>query len=849
MATTTVAYGSISIIDVQDIAELSVYPKSNLPLSVIYNPDQNSFTPNWGTSNLYLVPSIWYGSESLIATTESGGVPSATLASGVTVTWTRQVGTSAPVALTTGETVTNGILRVNANKFTSSSTMLTYIVTVSYLEPTSQQTLTAQGEITFSLVQQASSVKSATITGDSIFKYNTSGTIVGATSITLTGRVTNGSISAWQYQLANGNWATYPNSGTGTTLTVTHTDNVFNNDKCVIRLLHSDNTVYDLHTITKLRDGAAGSDTISAVLTNEDQMIPYDSHGQGDFSAAISQLIIYESGVDVTSQWTISQSADSNLTTTPSTTTKANDTVTVTGMTGSTGNVTFTASKSGHANITKQFSVVKVESGADGVSPTIYSIEPDALAMNKTIGNVFTPSTVTFYAYQTHEQTKSAYAGRFKIYENVDASNITESTTAAYTSSSDESSYEYTPTTSCTSIVGVLYASGGTSTKLDVQTIAITTDGRTGGKGDKGDDGDDALNIIVGNSYDGIPTSDTNVTSTAYTVVIPFAGYQGTSKVAVTLEKQNNQYPKLLGITPTVTNATTSADGSITYTIPAGTTVSTDGGVVTFTFKFTEANKTFTYDYSWGKNRQAKDGVNSVLLQLATPNGNVFENGVGNLTIQATLYDGTTDVSTASGTSYQWAKFVNGNYSTISGETTRTLSISGSTVDGYASYRCIVGYDGKSYTQYMFLIDKTDPIQVTVLSSVGDKLINGNGVGALYAKVYRKGEEIDPMYTETFVVGTGNLPTTGVTSGDYCYVLDTTNKSVTLYKYTTSWAISSDTYTGRYQWFYRDKNGNETTSGTPSAGDTGTSDRGSKVIYIDGDLVDKKLIVDVKVTI
>ena len=62
MATTTVAYGSISIIDVQDIAELSVYPKSNLPLSVIYNPDQNSFTPNWGTSNLYLVPSIWYGS-------------------------------------------------------------------------------------------------------------------------------------------------------------------------------------------------------------------------------------------------------------------------------------------------------------------------------------------------------------------------------------------------------------------------------------------------------------------------------------------------------------------------------------------------------------------------------------------------------------------------------------------------------------------------------------------------------------------------------------------------------------------------------------------------------------------
>ena len=55
MATTTVAYGSISIVDVTDVGQLSVYPKSNLPLSVIYNPDQGSFTPNWGTSNLWLV--------------------------------------------------------------------------------------------------------------------------------------------------------------------------------------------------------------------------------------------------------------------------------------------------------------------------------------------------------------------------------------------------------------------------------------------------------------------------------------------------------------------------------------------------------------------------------------------------------------------------------------------------------------------------------------------------------------------------------------------------------------------------------------------------------------------------
>ena len=114
----------------------------------------------------------------------------------------------------------------------------------------------------------------------------------------------------------------------------------------------------------------------------------------------------------------------------------------------------------------------------------------------------------------------------------------------------------------------------------------------------------DALNIIVGNSYDGIPVDGDGKTTSAYTILIPFAGYQGTAKVATTVVNP----PTLFGITPTTTNATTSADGSIQYIIPAGTSITNDNGVVTFTFKFTEANKTVTYDYSWGKARQGKDG-------------------------------------------------------------------------------------------------------------------------------------------------------------------------------------------------------------------------------------------------
>ena len=659
MATTTVSYGSITLTDITDVGELSIYPKSNLPQSVIYSPDQNSFTPNWGSSNLILSPSIWYGGEQLSTTDNL-----------VTVTWSRREGIGAVTPLITGEnvsdgtmvvsgeTIPKGTLVVNQNKFTDSSTMITYIVTVSYQEPTISQALTAQGEITFTMTKQASSVKSATITGESIFKYNGDGTIKGASTITLNGRVTGSgvNISAWQYQQANGTWATYPNSGTNPTLTVRENDSVFTNDKCIIRLYTTDEDIYDYHTITKLRDGAAGTDTVSAVLTNEDQMIPY-SGDTGDFSSAVSRLIIYESGVDVTNQWTITHPNDmmSNVTFTTSTTTTTNDTVTITGLTGSSGYVTFKAEKTGKTPLIKQFSVVKVASGADGKSPVIYSLEPSTLALNKTIGitPTFTPSSVRFYAYQTKEQTKSIYNGRFKIYENVLAKDITSSTQAKYTSGSDESTgyHDYTPSSSCTSIVCILYESGGTSTKLDTQTIAVTTDGQTGSKGDKGNDGIDALNIIVGNSYDGIPVNSYGNTTSAYPIIIPFAGYQGTEKVATTVVNP----PTLFGITPTTTNATTSVDGSIQYVIPVGTSITNDNGVVTFTFNFTQANKTVTYDYSWGKARQGEKGDKGDTAQWYY--GELLTHTTGTATLPISLTDdvivGAMYLNTSIGTCYK----------------------------------------------------------------------------------------------------------------------------------------------------------------------------------------------------
>ena len=145
-----VTYGSITLVDLSDVGQLSVYPTSNMPLSIIYDPDQTSYTPNWGNNNLILSPTVYYNTTQLIPPT-----------TGLTITWKRRVGIESPTGLITGEEIqqTDGSLKVSANQFTPNSSMLTYIVTAEYDEPDTGQRLRAEGQITFSLVKLASSAK------------------------------------------------------------------------------------------------------------------------------------------------------------------------------------------------------------------------------------------------------------------------------------------------------------------------------------------------------------------------------------------------------------------------------------------------------------------------------------------------------------------------------------------------------------------------------------------------------------------------------------------------------------------------------------------------------------------
>lgn len=176
-------------------------------------------------------------------------------------------------------------------------------------------------------------------------------------------------------------------------------------------------------------------------------------------------------------------------------------------------------------------------------------------------------------------------------------------------------------------------------------------------------------------------------------------------------------------------------------------------------------------------------GQNAVVFSLYAPNGSVFLNQTGSLTIQSSAFDGTTAIS--SGATYVWKKYVSGSWTTISGQTGASLSVAGSTVNGVQAFQCTMTYGGKTYTDTLTLTDKSDNYQATIESSGGDVFKNGIGSSTLLCRLFQNGQEVDAAGTA---------------------------------------------YT--YKWYRRDKDGNALDSGAVFA--TGKS------VAIDGDDVDIK---------
>lgn len=904
MATTS--YGSITIVDITDVGEFSVYPQANKAQTQIYDPDKSgnlAYTPDWsGNGNsLIITPVAFYAGKNKSDV--------------ATYSWKKYIN-GTQVSFTQNEVITgnrNQVLTINANVLTTISPIITYEVTASYSSAEFGSTpLTATGRIDFSLISQGSSMPFVKITGDNIFAYDAAGSLKASSSnpIVLTATYSHVTTSDWTYKSGN-SWVTYPNSynnestktaGSNPTLKVfdKQTDDgtlsgniIFSGDKLTIRYSGTDiknNTIYDEFTIVKLKDGGM---IASAVLTNDDQMIPADKDGvvpaEAFGEATTTRIQIYDKNGDPdTANWNITIAATTGISykvskngsswSDPDNTDKSYTYVKVTGMTASvsTGNITFTCAHKTDQSaipIEKTFSLVKINAGQDGDDAEIYDMKSSVVAVNRaknadgTPGS-YSPATVTFTAYKTVGATTSAYnTGFIQIFGDgtvTDTSNTSRGT-VEYTIASKSPGVQV--------IRGVLYEDNNFTKELASQSVIITNDGARGADGQSGLG---AINVVIDNEFDGLFCASNNKTTQQQTLTINYTGYQGTTTRDTTISSPTlsgflNSQGTATTITGSVTHTSGSPSGTITFDIPADTILSTNGSAqLSFAILGQHYNSsgelvndsnrtTINKLFSWNRIAAPADAV---IVTMEYPNGQVYQNSSGTLVVKAIVYDGGNPITNVNDATYTWSQYDGsiagddkyGQLKSGASASGNTLTVAASAVDSFASFRVVVTYPSSGGTQYRAfasLIDKFDPLQVTVHSTIGEQIKNGQGFGALYVKVRQENDEIDEIPLNVEAVTSTSQADSNAT---YCIVCvkptDTTGTadtvacrgSATLYKKTgNSWAAVSS-YGCSYDWTYHDKDGNALGSNSRKPALSG------KCIYIDASLINSKITADVTVT-
>lgn len=376
-----------TFVDITDQRKLSAYITSNLPKTQSEDPNvlPHTYAPSWVTTNLVLTPVVFL---------DQSSIPLGS--TGLTITWKRKDGTSAETALTTGETVSGGILTVKQNKLSASSSgMITYICYISYYDSETKNTVNIVSDITYTLVKNAENAKLAYVTADTyVFKYDSSSALIGADQATLTAQVQGVTISKWQFKNSSGAWVDYPTTSDNTnitsgTLVVKPSHAVFVNNVAQIKLTTSDANVYDTISISKLYDGAkgdpgsAGPGGYSVVVGNESQVIACASGGT--VSAATNVTIPFTAyrGIEQVACTCKVETMSTGITVksnTPATVTTAGSVVltfakssNLGGTSVLTGVVPLTFTVDG-ITVTKNFTWTKGMAGAAGAAAVVFSI-------------------------------------------------------------------------------------------------------------------------------------------------------------------------------------------------------------------------------------------------------------------------------------------------------------------------------------------------------------------------------------------------------------------------------------------------------------------------------------------
>lgn len=194
--------------------------------------------------------------------------------------------------------------------------------------------------------------------------------------------------------------------------------------------------------------------------------------------------------------------------------------------------------------------------------------------------------------------------------------------------------------------ITLTFKTGSTTIGTKKLTWAKSIAGQTGQTGGTGPTGPGAINVVCGNENVAIPCTNGGLIAAAGTITIPFAAYQGTTRIACTLTKPTVPSGMTAG---NPTNATTSADGSLTITLAKNGTL---GNAATmsgeFNLVFTAAGQTITKKFSWSKVNKGDtgdDGEDALTIVIIPSGGTVFKNSVGSKTLTAHIFKGNTELT------------------------------------------------------------------------------------------------------------------------------------------------------------------------------------------------------------
>lgn len=187
--------------------------------------------------------------------------------------------------------------------------------------------------------------------------------------------------------------------------------------------------------------------------------------------------------------------------------------------------------------------------GSSGTSPVLYELGLSAAVIARSSSNVLAPTSLVVSGFSTTASTKSAYSGRFKIYEDG---------VLKYTSSADQATYTYTPSVATVGIIKTeLYAAGGITVLLDTQEVPIVVSGSS------------AMTFSLTNSAYPIPADTAGAVAT----------YVGSGTAIQVLEgSELYTYVTTLGTTAktfTIGTPTLSVANAITVGARSGTTTTT----------------------------------------------------------------------------------------------------------------------------------------------------------------------------------------------------------------------------------------------------------------------------------